>query len=342
MTTIYVREQGATVRRRGERLVVTKDRTELLDVPLMHVEQLAVVGNVQLSTPAVAALLEREIDVVFYSGGFRFLGRLTGSGSKLAALRQAQFKMMGNEDRSLALAKMIVAGKIANQRTLLQRRLRPATGVAADPVLAAGFQRAVEGIGRMQDAMHAAADLDSLRGYEGKAGAYYFGALKPLLDPQWGFAGRAYHPPPDPFNAALSFGYALLLKDALAAVELVGLDPYLGFFHAIHHGRPSLALDIMEEFRPLVVDGPLLGLVAKGRLSPADFVRTGRTERPVELGAAALELVLRTYEERMAARIMHPVEGRRNTYRRCLELQVRQVAAACAADGASYVPLAVR
>jgi len=338
MTTIYVREQGATVRRKGERLVVTKDRTELLDVPLLHVEQLAVVGNVQVSTQAMAALLERDIDVVFYSGAFRYRGRLTGSGSKLAALRQAQLRAMSDEGRSRALAARIVAGKIANQRTLLQRRLRTTT----EPALAAGFQRAVDGIGQMQAAMAAAKDIDSLRGYEGKAGAYYFGGLKLLVGPEWRFASRAYHPPPDPFNAALSFGYALLLKDVLAAVELVGMDPYLGFFHAIHYGRPSLALDVMEEFRPLVVDGPLLGMVATGQLTPEDFVQTGRTDRPVELGASALERVLRTYEERMAARIMHPLEGRRNTYRRCIELQVRQIAAACTSADAAYVPVTAR
>jgi len=338
MTTVYVREQGSTVRKRGERLVVTKDGEELMDMPLMHVEQLAVVGNIQLTTPAVASLLQNEVDVVFFSSRFKFRGRLMATGSKFAQLRHAQLQAMNDEAVTLRLAQHIVVGKLSNQRTLLQRRLGGSVKGSARRTL----EEAVVGIGRMAHAGTQAESLDSLRGYEGKAGAYYFGGIKALLDPGWEFQRRAYYPPPDAINAALSFGYSLLLKDTTSAVQLVGLDPYLGFFHAIDYGRPSMALDIMEEFRPILVDTLVLALVGERRLTPADFVRTGRQKRPIELSQSAVEMFLRAYEERLATRIAHPVAQQRTPYRRCLELQARQIANIVLGKATSYVPVMIR
>ncbi len=338
MTTVYVREQGSTVRKRGERLVVTKDGEELMDMPLMHVKQLAVVGNIQLTTPAVAALLQNEVDVIFFSSRFKFRGRLMTTGSKFAQLRHAQLQAMGDEAAALRLARDIVVGKLSNQRTLLQRRLQKVVEQPAHQKL----KEAVAGIGRMADATAQARSLDSLRGYEGKAGAYYFAGLRALLDPGWKFQRRAYYPPPDPINAALSFGYSLLLKDTTSAVQLVGLDPFLGFFHAIDYGRPSMALDIMEEFRPIIVDTLVLALVREQRLTPADFVRTGRQKRPVELVPKAVEMFLRVYEERLAAKIRHPVAHQRTSYRRCLELQARQVANIVLDKAKVYVPVTIK
>ena len=337
-TTVYVREQGAVVRKRGERLVVTKDHQELMDLPLMHIRQLAVVGNVQLTTPAVAALLQNEVDVVFFSQRFKFRGRLMATGSKFAQLRHAQLQAMSDEGRALEIARQVVIGKLTNQRVILQRRLASGKRGAAHDALMQG----VMGIAAMRERAARTDSLDSLRGYEGKAGAYYFAAFRALLDPRWGFRGRAYYPPPDPINSALSLGYSLLLKDAIAAVQLVGLDPYLGFFHAIEYARPSLALDVMEEFRPIVVDTLVLELVNRRRLTPADFVRTGRRERPIELSDSGVELLLRAYEERLETRVRHPITGDRTTYRRCLELQVRQMAGMVLGRAKRYVPVTIK
>lgn len=338
MTTVYVREQGAVVRKRGERLVVTKDHQELMDLPLMHVRQLAVVGNVQLTTQAVAALLQNDVDVVFFSLRFKFRGRLMATGSKFAQLRHAQLQAMSDEARALEIARQVVMGKLTNQRVILQRQLASGAQGAARDALTQG----VMGIAAMREGAGRADSLDSLRGYEGKGGAYYFAAFKALLDPGWGFQGRAYYPPPDPINSALSLGYSLLLKDAIAAVQLVGLDPYLGFFHAIEYARPSLALDVMEEFRPILVDTLVLELVNRRRLTPADFVRTGRKERPVEMSEAGLELFLRAYEERLETRVRHPITGDQVTYRRCLELQVRQLGGIVLGKAERYVPVTIR
>jgi CRISPR-associated protein Cas1 len=337
-TTVYVREQGAVVRKRGQRLVVTKDHQELMDLPLMHIRQLAVVGNIQLTTPAVASLLQNEVDVVFFSQRFKFRGRLMATGSKFAQLRHAQLQTMTDEARALEIARQVVAGKLTNQRVILQRQLAGGKKGTARGALKKG----VTGIAAMRKEAGRTDSLDSLRGYEGKAGAYYFAAFKALLDPGWGFQGRAYYPPPDPINAALSLGYSLLLKDTTAAVQLVGLDPYLGFFHAIAYARPSLALDVMEEFRPILVDTLVLDLVNRRRLTPADFVRTGRKERPIELSESGVQLFLRTYEERLETQVRHPVSGDRTTYRRCLELQVRQMARMVLGKAKRYVPVTIK
>lgn len=337
-TTVYVREQGAVVRKRGERLVVTKGFDELMDLPLLHLRQLAVVGNVQLTTQAVAMLLQSDVDVVFFSQYFKFRGRLVSTGSKFARLRHAQLTTMSDEGKALAIARQVVLGKLTNQRVILQRQVAGHGRGKAGQVLSQG----VNGIAAMRDGAAQTQSLDSLRGYEGKAGAYYFAGLKALLHPGWGFEGRAYYPPPDPVNAALSLGYSLLLKDMVAAVQLVGLDPYLGFFHTIEYARPSLALDVMEEFRPILVDTLILDLINRGRLTPADFVKTGRKDRPVEMSNGGVSLLLQTYEERLQDQLRHPVNGDQVSYRRCLELQVRQIARIVLDKAGEYVPVTIK
>lgn len=338
MTTVYVREQGAVVRKRGERLVITKEDREIGGIPLVNLTQVVLAGNVQLTTPAAVLLLEKDVDVVFFSKYMKYLGRLVGSGSKNGGLRVAQLKIVGDEARALPVAKEIVAGKLTNQRLIMQRQAAQRGSGAAGPAM----RQAVDGIAAMREASAKVGTLDSLRGYEGKAGAYYFAAFKALLDPRWGFQARQYYPPPDPINAALSLGYSLLLKDMTAAVQIVGLDPYLGFFHVIEYGRPSLPLDVMEEFRPLLVDTLVLALVHDRTLTPADFVRTGEAKRPVHMSEAGMRRLIEGYEKRLETTLRHPVSGDQVTYRRCLELQVRQIAAIIEGRATGYVPVVMK
>lgn len=326
MTVLYVREQGAVVRRDVEQIKVTRPRERqqeavLANIGVRELEQVVLCGNVQLTTQAAALLLQNEIDVVFLSLYGSYRGRLSRDGSKFARLRHQQLALTGDERRSLGLARHIVQAKLANQRNLLQRLEPDAAGRGAE--VGRQLASAGEGIERMRRECVRAATADALRGFEGKAGAFYFGAIKLLLDPKWAFTGRAYYPPPDPFNAVLSFGYSLLLKDVTATIHLVGLDPYLGCLHALEYGRPSLTLDLMEEFRPLVVDQAVLELVLAGRLTPAEFTYTGRPERPVELGDGKMPLVIQAYEKRLDAVVAHGESGANQRLRRCLELQAR-------------------
>jgi CRISPR-associated protein Cas1 len=281
-------------------------------------EQVVLLGNVQLTTQAAALLLQHEVDVVFLSGGGAFRGRLLREGSKFARLRHAQLALAGDPARSLEMAKGIVRAKLANQRDLLTRY-----GEGAEAGAAAALGRAAQGVERMRSECHRAGDADTLRGYEGRAAVFYFGALAGLLPPAWAFAGRKYYPPPDPFNAALSFGYALLQKDVATAVQLVGLDPYLGCFHALEYDRPSLVLDLMEEFRAVVVDRTVLDLALSGKLRPAEFTFTGRQERPVELGPELAAQLIHAYETRLAGTVTYAPRGEQTTLRRCIELQAR-------------------
>ncbi|MCA9927909.1 MAG: CRISPR-associated endonuclease Cas1, partial [Anaerolineales bacterium] len=345
MTSVYVKEQGAMVRRRGERLVVSKDGAIIDEFPFAKVEQLTLMGNVQLTTQAAATLLAREIDVVFLSTYGKFRGRLTGAGSKHAELRQQQLKLMSENNFSLQMARAIVDGKIHNQRVILQRQAarlssgRPQSrGATVWPRDKGLFQQSLAGMMRMQEQARQAGSVESLRGYEGKAAAFYFKAVRSLLDPAWGFERRDYYPPPDPFNALLSFSYSLLLKDVQAAVQIIGLDLYVGFFHEIHYGRPSLALDLMEEWRPVIADALCLELINRGSLTPDRFVRTGRANRPIELGEAGVELVLETYGARLGARVYHPLAGPggETSLRQAITLQARRLARVIAGKEQRY------
>lgn len=338
MTVLHIREQGAMVRKDGERIHVTQKDTAsqqqilLAGGPIRELSQIVLYGNVQVTTQAVALLLEHEVDLVFLSLYGKFRGRLTKSGSKFARLRHAQLRLTGDDNRALAVAQQIVHAKLANQRNLLQE----IANRGGEPSLIQRLQQSSLRISAMQQASTQATDADTLRGFEGQAAAAYFAAVGALLAPSRNFAGRQYFPAPDPFNALLSFGYALLMKDCSAALQIVGLDPYLGCFHALEYDRPSLTLDLMEEFRPLVVDRTMLALVQTGLLTPAHFTRTQRSQRPVELGPALIPKVIAAYEQRMASQIVHSPSGAQTTLRRCLELQARLFARVVIGENNTY------
>lgn len=340
MTVLYVKEQGAVVRRDVEQIRVTRKKenqpkAELLaDLPVREVEQVVLYGNVQLTTQAAVLLLQNEVDVVFLSHYGRYRGRLSRTGSKNAKVRHAQLQLAGDDKRSLEVAKAIVRAKLGNQRNTLYA-LAEGAGLNQREAL----NRAAQGIDRMRKECGRAADLDSLRGYEGKGGAIYFESFRGLLPAAWGFSGRNYHPPQDPFNALLSFGYALLQKDMTTTVELVGLDPYLGCFHALEYGRPSLILDLMEEFRPLAVDRVVLTLALDGHISPQDFSFTGRKERPVELGDKLIPQVIQAYEAGLEVQVDHNPSGQLRLLRHCLELQARIYASVVTGNRKEYVGL---
>lgn len=330
MTTLYIKEQGAQLRRTGERLVVTRENEVLQDIPIIHVDQVVVMGNVQLTTPAVALLLQRDVDVVFLSSRGTYRGRLVTTGSRFAELRHAQLRMLSDEPMALGIAKAVVEGKLNNQATLL-RQLNGKAGA---------LQQAAASIDRAREQARHALNLDSLRGYEGTAGATYFGALKMLIPQEWDFVKRIYHPPPDPVNALLSLGYTLLLKDMMAAVELVGLDPFLGFFHALDYGRPSLTLDLIEPFRP-VVDALVVDLVLHGHIQRQQFTISTEDDKPqAMLSEAGLHVYLRAYEAALETRIPYPESGR-TSRRRCMELQARELAQVTLGKRQTFKALAV-
>lgn len=344
MTSIYVREQGARVGRRGERLTVSKDGLLIQEFPLAQVDQVVLLGNVQLTAQATATLLERDIDVVYLSSYGKYRGRLTAGGGSQAQLRLQQMQRANDPSFRLSVVRGLVTGKIENQARVLQqlRVLSRAPGDrtdrrAGEPL----FQQAVAGMAAAGRQALQAPSVDSVRGHEGRAAAFYFAAIRALLDSSWGFERRAYHPPPDPFNALLSLLYSLLLKDVLAAVNVVGLDPYLGFFHEPEDGRPSLALDLMEEWRPLVADTVALTLIRDGSITPSMFDRSGNPRRPVSLGETGMQLVLRAYGEHLETTIYHPLAGPggNSSMRMVLTLQARHMARVIQGKESRYKPV---
>lgn len=286
MTVIYVREQGAVIRKTGQQIRVTEGERDLYDIPLANLEQVVLMGAVQITTPAAVMLMNAGVDVVFMSKYGRYRGRLLTNESRFAELRHKQLRLCDDSFKALYIAKQIVRGKINNQRVILQRRARE------DPRL----NSVLDGMLAMLNATDQSSDLDQLRGYEGKAAALYFSAFKTFFTPEWGFNKREYFPPPDPANALLSFTYMQLMRDVEAKIQLVGLDPYLGFFHALGYNRPGLALDVMEEFRPSIADSVVLNLVRGNQMNVADFEQTGQPDFPYRLGGRGIALLVHAYE----------------------------------------------
>ncbi len=241
---LYVDEPGAYIRKSGERLVVTKDQTTLREIPAVNLDEVVLAGQVNLSTSAHRMLLEHEIPVSFLSPHGNYEGRLQPACSRNAVLRIAQVQVHLDPAARLQLARQFVAGKLANMRTVLVRHRRTHNSeelVRAIRELSASAERAT-----------GATELAVLRGIEGMGSRHYFSVLNSLLRPDLPFAfeRRTRRPPTDPVNALLSFAYALLTKEAVAALGVAGLDPYVGFLHEAKYGRPALALDLVEEFRP--------------------------------------------------------------------------------------------
>jgi CRISPR-associated protein Cas1 len=326
---LYVLEQGASVGRSGERLVVRRREGGDASIRLLDVSQLSLYGNVQLSAQALRALAERGIPVFHHTYGGWLTAVTTGVPGRNVELRVQQYRLADEETRALPIARAIVAGKLRNQRTLLRRNHPGAVGAALAELT------------RYARLAQEAPSTDRLFGLEGMAARVYFSSFAGMLRDPMGFdlAGRDRRPPPDPVNATLSFLYALLVKDAVRALLAVGLDPYRGVYHRLRYGRPSLALDLMEEFRPLVADSVALGLINNRVLERRDFVVRGRS---YALREDARREVVRAYEARMDTLIRHPLFGYQVSYRRILEIQARLLARAIAGEIPAYRPFTTR
>lgn len=349
MATLYVTEIGAQVRKVGERLVLVKGQDVLEEIPLPEIDQVVMMGqSVSLTTAALFALTRRGVDIVYLTGAGRQAAHVTGPEHKHGRLRHLQALMVAQPQQTLALAGAMVQGKINNQRALARRH------VERDPSAA----QALAGMDAMARRIAQARSLDELRGLEGQAAKEYFSLFRRLLarprdGAGWGFERRAYYPPTDPVNAMLSFGYTLLLNDMVAACAMVGLDPYLGCFHAIDYGRPSMALDLIEEFRPVIVDSLVLTLVNHGQVGLRDFQPrrpddSDEEEAPAQ-GAPPIYLTpdgrkkfLTAYAERVNDQAAAPAANQRTSFRRMFQLQAQSVARVILGESGSYQPLMMR
>lgn len=328
--TVYVTEPGSLLRTRGDRLRVTKGDQTLLSVSLKRVRQVVCAGRVGMSTPFLHRALEHDVDVVLLDD----LGRLTGPAGNHVERRATQHRTAEKTSRSLYLARAFVTGKITNMCTGLLRAARRSPAI--DVTTAAARM-----ITARTSATTAATHLE-LMGCEGAASREYFTCFGLILGETWGFTHRQRRPPPDPVNALLSFGYTILTHEAVAACEIAGLDPQVGFLHGMYRGRPSLALDLIEEFRPVIVDSLVVRLLATGQLSPGDFTVDETGGKGCRMNDAARKTFLAAYERRMLTLAHHPWAGRKTSYRAALTLQARLLAAVLDGREDTYTPLSWR
>lgn len=353
MTTLYLTEPRSLVKKDGDTLLVSIPADKQRDtearkvrVPMMKVTQVVVMGDSTVTTPALLALLEQKAEISFCDYHGRFKGQLASPMSRNGQLRIAQYAAHVDYGRRVALAREFVAGKLANQRTLLLRSNRKLEdeAVAAAAATMQGVLvdvQQVVGVAEPSDPARPQADsaMGRLQGLEGAGSAAYFGVFGRLLRYDLGFRRRVRRPPTDPVNALLSFGYTLLLNNVLSAVAQVGMDPYVGYLHSSQYGKPALALDLMEEFRTPVVDSVVITVI-NNRIVQAEHFSE-------ELGAyrlsdAGRRRFLEAFEERLATSIEHPVFGYKASYRRCLELQARLAAKLVMGEIEQYTPFRVR
>lgn len=329
---VYIQEQGAVVGVRGERLQVHVGKDLLATIRLIDVGELCLQGNVNVTPQVMRELFAREVPVCWFSYGGWFTGIAHGLPGKNVDLRRAQYTV--SEDRALKAACRMIEGKIRNSRTLLRRNSRM------------DCSEKVESLGDLASKARSAARSDTLLGLEGAAARTYFSAFSQMLSvdtdvpiDQFDVNGRRRRPPPDPVNALLSFGYSLLVKDMTVTALGVGFDPYFGIYHRPRFGRPAPALDLVEEFRPLVAESMVLQVVNNGEVTKKDFVsRAGGCQ----LEKSGRRAVLRAYERRMSHEIKHPLFGYRTTYRRAIDIQCRVLAAYLLGELDEYVPFVTR
>jgi CRISPR-associated protein Cas1 len=334
MATLYVTEQGAQIEKEYLKLVVTKEDETLASVPAAEVNGVVLMGNIGVTTPAMVFLLERGIPLVLLDSRGKLRGRLLGATPPNLKLRHQQYRCTQDPALALAVSRAIVGGKLANCLTLTQRMMRERE--------ASHLATAALEIKRAMEATASAKDLAELRGIEGSGTKVHFAALRSALQHDWGFAKRARRPPPDPVNALLSLGYTFLGESIFAALEIVGLDPYDGFYHADKYGRPALALDLMEEFRPLIVDSLVLHLINREIIEPNDFRADPQAGGGVFLTRAGMKKFLHHWNARVNTLVTHPVHRQRWTYVRCFEAQARVLRQVVEGELPGYLPFHMR
>lgn len=338
LNTLYVTTQGAWLNKDGENVVVSVENQERGRVPLHTIGGIVGFGRVLVSPPLLGACMSAGISVQYLTEEGRFLARVEGPVSGNVHLRRTQYRWADEASRQVSIVKSIVAGKILNQRAVLARGLRD-HGDSTPDAIRTQLTAAVERLGGIARRLEKSLDVDQLRGAEGEAGLVYFSVFDAMVrgeKPLFTFNGRNRRPPLDAINALLSFIYALLTTDVRAALETVGLDPAVGYLHADRPGRPSLALDLVEELRPFFADRLALSMINRRQLAAKDF-------RTLDNGATLLtdegrKTVLVAYQERKRDELQHAFIDERVTVGLLWFIQAQLLARHLRGDLDAYPP----
>lgn len=361
MSIAYLVEQNATVAKEGNRLLVKKGGELFHTFHTFKLDQIIIFGNIFLTPSALKHLLKNQIDTAFMTTRGKYLGRLQPIHSKNIILRKTQFRRADDSEFSLYTSKTIVKGKLNNLRAVLMRlnRNRPEVDMS-DHILR---------IRNLIKKVDAALSNESIRGYEGKGTALYFdGFSKGILSKEIIFKSRIRRPPTDPVNALLSLGYTLLFNTVLSSLEMAGFDPYIGYLHSVEYGRPSLALDLMEEWRPVIIDTLVLSVINLKVLALEDFtfmacgdgdvedLENDKKENnypqndhdaeeikiPVRLTDAGFRKFIIQFERKMSQKVQYHLKNQNLSYRDCIREQIYHFARYVKGEEKEYIPITLK
>jgi CRISP-associated protein Cas1 len=333
MGTLYINQDDVFIGKVDERLHVKDKNKKLQDVPLIHLDGIVILGRATISPAAIAELLQRKIPLTFLTDTGKFLGKLEPELTKNIFVRNAQWKAAGETPQAIHVVRGFIRGKLKNYRYSLGQAQREHSELDLESAITQ-IANAIAKLDRVDN-------INSLRGLEGAGSAAYFRVFNQLIRAE-GFTFKPRHrPATDPVNSLLNFGYTLLRYDVESAIHIVGFDPYLGYLHVQRYGRVGLAFDLMEEFRPLVVDSIILRAINQRMLTAEDF-----TVEPVSNVVRLSETGRRTFltlcEKKKQSEFKHPVLGRKCTYREAFEIQARLLAKYLMGETDKYPPLVLK
>lgn len=334
LNTLFITSEDAYVHKERETFIVEVNNEKVFQAPIHSIENIVCFGFKALSPQVMAFCAENNVGISYLSETGKFLARVYGAQQGNVLLRKAQYAISDNEFESLKIAKPIIAAKVSNYRHLLLRHQRNHPDNCSEELL-----QNTETMGRRLNNIGQAESLDELRGYEGECATLYFNVLSSLITSQkedFDFKQRSKRPPLDPANALLSFLYAILANDVRSALETVGLDPQVGFLHQLRAGRPSLALDIMEEFRAYLGDRVMLNLINLKQVTKKDFEI--RESGEVRMSDNARKELLTAYQKRKQEETTHPFLGEKMTIGLLPHIQAQLLARYIRGDIEKYPP----
>lgn len=317
MANLYLTEQNSILRKSGDRLIIEKDDKVLLEVQCHKIDAVLIFGNVQFTTQAVHELFEHGIEMAILTRTGKLIGQITSPSTKNITLRVQQFKQYWNDDFRLAFAKAIVCGKIQNCIQLV----RSFSYNHPDN----SFDVEMEDLRLRLREVESAANISQLFGIEGNAAKTYFTSFGKMILSTFDFPGRKKYPSTDPVNALLSLSYTMIFNEISSLLDGLGFDPYLGYYHGIDYGRPSLASDLMEEFRAPIADRITLNLINNRIFSQEDFYANPKTEG-VYLKRESLKRYFVEYETMINGEFLHPKQKEKTTLRKCFRIQAENLA----------------
>lgn len=334
MTTVYITHNDTTLSKLGDRIIVRQDGKEVADLPVIKVDQIVIFGNASLSAQLITMLLDAGIPVTYLTFNGRFRGRLLPHVSKNSLLRKEQFRASLDKNTCCYLAASFVKGKLTNMRNFILRNTR---GERTDQT-----NEACGKIKMMIDKLPFTENMDEIRGIEGMGTKYYFKEFAKLLNDEKGmtFTHRNKRPPRDPVNALLSFCYVMLYNEIQTALYIVGFDPYIGYLHADKYGKPSLALDLMEEFRAPVADSLVVSLINKGMVAKENFKEN--EIGAIEMTESTLKKVVQSFEKKLRSRIKYSLLEETITMREIMEKQARILGKYLTGEIDHYPPYTLR